>query len=146
MSNPNSTSKTTNTAATRNNGEVKVERLAEALGSTIGKNITTDSLEASLVDSIGAVARRLRAVESESDDYDARLERLETSIRFLQPKPEAIKGEDEDFEILRHVANVKSTIEKSRLRGVDPDAADAIWRSVDSIQQLIDPVVAVAAA
>jgi chromosome segregation ATPase len=146
MSNPDSTSKTTNATATRNNGKVKVERLAEALSGIIGKNITTESLEASLVDSIGAIGSRLRSVETESDDHESRLNRLETSIRFLQPKPEAIKREDEDFEILHHVAEVKSTIEKSGLRGMNPDAADAIWRSVDSIQQLIDPVVAVAAA
>ena len=145
MSNPNSTSNPVNTTANQNNGKVTVERLAEALSGIIGKNITTESLEALLLDSVGAIGSRLRSVESESDDHEARLNRLETAIRFVQPKPESIGSEDADFEILHYVAEVKSTIEKSGLRGMNPDAADAIWRSVDSIQQLIDRAIAVAA-
>src|ERR1043165_8479322 len=172
MSDPNSNSNAANPTATPGNGKANnLERLGEALSGIIGKTLTDESLEALLLDAIGALGFRLHSVEGESDDHESdferftekftqvesRLTRVETALKFVhqpqpqpQPKPTSQATDDENdersFEILSHASNVKTVIEKSGLRGIDPDAADAIWRSADSIQQLLDRALAAVAA
>jgi hypothetical protein len=157
MSNSNSNSNGTNTTAIRDNGKVNVERLAEQLLPTANTRLETQSTEAFLLDAFEKLFSRLHSVESESDDHesdfkrftkqlselDARLARVETATSTHVVADDELET---SFDILQHAENVKSVITKTNLRDLDPDAADAIWRSVDSIQYLLNRAIAVASA
>jgi hypothetical protein len=86
------TSTPNKTTATRDNGKVNVERLSEALSGMIGKPLTTESLEALILDAFGAVAFRLRSVEGEIDELDSREFATAVEVEQLTERMNAVES------------------------------------------------------